>query len=135
VVIVTTAWERLGSLVRNRRETLGLSVKDATSGRKISDTTWSKLESGEEISAPKLAQVPPAIRWTSDSPRRVLDGAEPIELDAESDAMRGGHGGTEGWPAWLEDWLRGEINSIRAAVRALAEQVADLERRVEDPPA
>jgi hypothetical protein len=119
MVIVTAAWDRLGALVRRRREALGLSVKDATAGRKISDTTWLKLEGGEPIQPAKLAQVPPAIKWSTDSPDRVLRGDDPIELTAGPGGQPTGHEGSEGWPAALEErWVRLETK-VDSVVRVL----------------
>lgn len=133
MVIVTAAWDRLGALVRRRREALGLSVKDATAGRKISDTTWLKLEGGEPILRAKLAQVPPAIRWTPDSPDRVLAGADPLELDADPEALREGHGGTEGWPGWLEEKFVRLETKVDAVVRVVEQMTgAPIQRSQDD---
>lgn len=46
-----------------------------------------------------------------------------------------GHGGSLGWPAWLEEWLQNELSSIRSEVGRLAALIAGLERSEADPPA
>ncbi len=50
-------------------------------------------------------------------------------------AFLAGHGGSEGWPPWLEEWLTEQFNSIRSELVEIAERVEELEReRQEEEP-
>ena len=118
-------WGRLGREVQGRRELLGLTAQQCTTGRDISDTTWDKLEKGQPVNGPKLAHVAAALRWTRESPGRILAGGAP--LDVSPDALLSSHSDSEFWPMWFEEWLTSQLGEIQATVRLLAQRVEKLE--------
>lgn len=141
-------WKVLvGDPIKDRRQLLGIrSMRRAALAAGFSEAVWRQIETGRRqiargnVIAPTpteetKAAAARALGWTSDSIDRLLRHEPPVELAADPDALRNGHGGSEGWPAWLEDWLRQEIRSVRDAVAAVAQRVGDLESRLKDPPA
>lgn len=128
-------WERLGRLVKERRLRLGWAVAKCTAGRDISDTTWGKLEGGNPIDPKKLGTVATAIRWTAQSVDEILGGGDPTELGPDPGALLDGHDGTDGWPAWLENWLKAEIGSVQQALGVILARVEALEAQEQNPPA
>lgn len=115
----------------------------------VNDRTWGRVERGAYEDGSPYVPSEPVIRAIANvleqDPGPLLarlgyaegpDAESSAEgIHADPDAGREGHGGTEGWPAWLENWLRSEISAIRQVVAEVAQRVADLERRAEDPPA
>lgn len=94
-----------GNLVRDLRAPIAQAA--IAEGRDFSAEWLSKLESGRtlNVSVTKLAALSEAL----DLPKGALaqwitDGAAlPERLGADPDALRNGHGGSEGWPPWLEE--------------------------------
>jgi hypothetical protein len=57
------------------------------------------------VRADKLRDLSRGLGWTTDSIDRIRAGGEPAlatQTQAPPDALQDGHGGTEGWPVWLE---------------------------------
>lgn len=54
-------WHQLGSVIAERRVTLGLSKREAARRAGISDTLWAHMEKGERQIAPGVS-IPPSPR-------------------------------------------------------------------------
>lgn len=95
-------WSRLAELVRERRSTLGLSVRAAAAKASINRATWTAVELQEtRLSRHLWAAVEQALRWSPGSIERILEGHPPatppvdvvrppakIDLDYELDRVR-----------------------------------------------
>ena len=55
--------EELGSLIRIRREELGLSIEQAASSAGLGSETWRRYENGSSIRQDKLRAVCRALKW------------------------------------------------------------------------
>lgn len=74
--------DELGTLVRERREALRLTVAECVSrATKLSDTTWNNIESGRPARRKSYLGVCTALDWSDDSIDRILRGDDPIEAD------------------------------------------------------
>lgn len=67
-----TPGERLGEFIRQRRESMGLSQRDASERAQISKSTWQQLESGAGANARNLTLHAVASALEMD-PRPLLD--------------------------------------------------------------
>ena len=142
----TDAWSRAGEAVRDRREALGLTQEAAVSqgravGFSISTATWRAVETGkrDRYRGSSLVAICWVLGWEPDGIKRLLVGDEPVEgrlpviagprenfihIDpADPTALRTGHGGSEGWPPWLEQ----KFLDLQAEVTAQGQQIAELQ--------
>lgn len=76
---VDPAWPRLGQLVRERREALRISQGAAG----VSVATWRKVEHAVDppYRRSTLLAIERVLLWAPGSIDRILDGADPIDLD------------------------------------------------------
>lgn len=113
-------WRRLGRCIEERIQSRQLIKAEVLRASEMSGTTLDGYISGRaraKYRPDKLRDLSLALGWTGGSLQRVLEGGDPEEL---AEAGREGHGGTEGWPAWLEEkWVRLETRVDRL------EEVAD----------
>lgn len=103
---------RLGELVRDRREALDLTQRDAEIAAKVSHQTWWQVENGRGASPRTLRAVDRALRWRTGSAQDVLKGGDPVE-DPDLE------------PATL-DQCRERIRELEAAFATMKAQVAEL---------
>lgn len=79
------SWERLASIVRDRRERLGLTQEEAVTraGRGVNRTFWWQVENARRnmISAMSEYALCRALGWTPDSVRRIHQGLEPVVIE------------------------------------------------------
>ncbi len=73
---------RLARLVRERRLSLGLSVRAAAAVAEIDRTTWSNTveSAGRTVSAFKKVGIEKALKWAAGSVDAILGGGDPAEL-------------------------------------------------------
>lgn len=121
--------ERIAAKVRERREVLDLDQDLARYGGP-SRSTVSILENKNvwPLRARTRSSWATALGWEPDAFERMVRGEEPVPLvKEESDPESAtGHGGSEGWPAWLEDWLTAELAALRREIRAIGQRVEAL---------
>jgi hypothetical protein len=101
-------WQRLGTMVRSRRNYLGI-VQGAGG---ISAATWRKIEKADRppYRDSTLMAVCRTLGWTADSYRLILEGGEPVE-----DRTTGARS-LEERVAALEaeiEWLKAEVRRLR----------------------
>lgn len=116
-------WLRLAATISNRMDELQITKAELLRSSGWTGTTLAEYLDGRPRTkwrADKLRDLSVALGWSGDYLDRVLRGEDPGPPPS-------GHGGTEGWPVWLEEWLRGEISSIREMMERLAQRVAALE--------
>jgi hypothetical protein len=77
---MTRTLAQVGELVRQRREQRDLTVKEATSLARISDTTWGKVEAGQPVSARSYRAICRALGWSEDSVDLLLQGKQPTQV-------------------------------------------------------
>lgn len=122
-----------GETVRTLR--VPLSQAELTEGRSFGVEWLSKVEGGKNlaISVSKLASLSEAFGLPKDALSRHIDG-EPLPearaSQADPDALLEGHGGSEGWPPWLELKFR-RLETKVERVEALLRQL----QRAEEPSA
>lgn len=75
-------WQRLARYVRERRDELGLTQEEIATRGGPSTATLRLIETGTQDSyrAKSLRQLAEALRWTPESPRAILAGREPEEV-------------------------------------------------------
>lgn len=75
------AWGRVGVKVKERRDELGWSQRDAglAAPGALSEATWASIEDGDgwKSYTRTLRKVCIALRWTEDSIDRIVAGGEP----------------------------------------------------------
>lgn len=85
-------WQRVAVAVAGRRHELGYTVAEICGSveNRISDATWSKLESGRgpSMSRRALNVASRALGWSSDSIERILAGQEPEPMHGNHDNER-----------------------------------------------
>lgn len=144
-------WKLLvGNAVQKRRRELGIkSMRKAAAMAGYNEAVWRQVETGKRQLAPghmvaptpkpdTQAAICAVLEWTADSIDRLLNGDEPAVLVAAGTTTgipKDGHDGTDGWPAWLENWLKAEIGSVRQALGVILERVEALEAQEQNPPA
>lgn len=74
---------RLGRAVKRRREFLRLSIDAAAALGPMSPVTWSNIEKGIRARGLSYAGIEHVLGWAADSVERILDGGEPLELQAQ----------------------------------------------------
>lgn len=121
-----TNWQRLGPLIKRRRQALGLTqeVAAARSEGQVSSATWRKLEKGDTTSynSASLVGVCRVLEWTLDSIDNVIAGGEPTLAGASTpsrpvgdDAVLAQANGDE---------LMDLLNDLQARQRAVIEELA-----------
>lgn len=73
----TGALDRLGGLVRQRRDALNLSQRVAANNADVSDETWLKIENGRKVSDRSLAKAERALGWRPGTIDHILAGGDP----------------------------------------------------------
>lgn len=112
-------------------ELRGTAGRAATARRMgMSDRTLERLEKGTARSDPNTVRTAALYYGVSPGPLLRALGHdtlaadwEPVKDGPSPDALRTGHGGSEGWPPWLESMFR----DLEAQVAALAERMDALE--------
>lgn len=80
--------EAVGKLLKQRRMTLGLSVKDASNAADMSDTTWTNIEAGRKVSDRNWARAGMGVQWQPDALDVLTKGDTPVEVaPASSDPV------------------------------------------------
>lgn len=105
---VETHRVRLGTIVKNRRQALQLTQREAADAAGFSDMTWFKVERGDVVSERTLIGVDKAMRWERGSSKGVLAGGEPVPTETAAVAS-------------VEDRLtrlEAELRELRAQVQA-----------------
>jgi transcriptional regulator with XRE-family HTH domain len=110
LLAVETHRVRLGTIVRDRRQALEMTQREAADAAGFSDMTWFKVERGDVVSERTLIGVDRALRWKRGSAKDVLAGGDPTELP---DAA-------------------GHDEDLRAVVAELRERLARVEAALED---
>ncbi|MFC8065416.1 helix-turn-helix domain-containing protein [Streptomyces sp. NPDC057293] len=78
-------YARLGKLVYERRVHLGLGVEPAAKLAGMSKDTWKKIEAGRsDVHATSYTKVERALQWAPNSCLRVLEGQEPVVVEASA---------------------------------------------------
>lgn len=113
-------WERVGERVRERRQLLGWTMRQAVerSAGLIKDSTWSSIERNTmpgRYSARSLYGVCTALGWMPDGIDAILSGQEP--------RIR------PGWEGSVEsriDLLEARVKALTEVVEALVADVASM---------
>lgn len=80
--LMSTASSRLGTLVRQRREALGLyTVVDAAKHADISRDTWAKVEAGEPAKPVTYKKIEAGLGWAPGTIAEILAGGD-VEVHA-----------------------------------------------------
>lgn len=124
-------WQRLARVLRHRLETTPRTKAEVLRDAGLSQGTLDDYLSGRgrtKHRPDKLRDLVLALGYTADSGERVLRGEEPVL----SPSRPTNHTGSEGWPAWLEDWLRGELGTLHESLTRVVERLEDVERRLSE---
>lgn len=105
---MTRTLKEVGQAVRERRDAIPLTVREAAAIAGVSDTTWGNVESGKPSNRRTRLGVCRALGWSDDSFDRLLAGEDPAEAAEAADQS----------PAVSDD--------LRTAVRELTEAVREL---------
>lgn len=122
---------RLGGLAKARRVELGLGIKKAAAQAGISKETWSRLESGRPLRDLSYQKIERVLGWAAGSCTLVLDGGEPIAVEASQAAPDVTL--AEVPSPELTDAM--ELSVQRASIGVVelnAEQIQEMSRRVVD---
>lgn len=126
--------DRLGDAVRQRRQSLGLTITGAAKAAGISHITWIRVEKGEPVRPLTWAAVERTLRWAPGSCRAAATGGEPRLIDEPAPLTDRAeileHGTAEAARRWAETDPRltpGE----RAAFLALVDAVLERSTRSE----
>src|SRR5690554_609263 len=78
-------WNRLGALVRRRREALNLSQEAAAGAGGPSVATWRNVETGRRApySPRTLRSIARVLDWDPDAIEHIPYGADPVPVDAD----------------------------------------------------
>lgn len=108
--------EALSAAVKRRLEERGISLADLTRLTGVSYPTWRDLRDRGELPTRMLKRnaLAAGLGWTPDSFDRVRSGGDPLETEGASAP------GSE------------SLDDLREAVRAVAESLGGLGRRVDD---
>lgn len=110
-------WEQIAETVKRRRTDLGITQRHASLLAGVSPTTWGSLEKHHQpVSELTAAAMCRALRWTTDSIARMLNGGEPEENG-------------DGPPLSIED----RITVVEETLRRIAELLDDLASQVHRP--
>lgn len=136
-----TEWRELvGRKIEARRQELSIrSKRQAARAAGFNEAVWRQLESGRrQIAKGQFVAPTPTpetkaaasrvLGWTADSIDRLIGGLLPLATsEAPPDALASGHGGSSGWPPWLEEQFRVVREEIQAVARELTELRSDVE--------
>ncbi len=117
---VETGRQRFGRYVRQRRESMGLSLNEIADRAGMHRTTWSAIEraTGRAPEGYTLGRVESALGWTAGSANAILAGGDPLV----SDQPAANRSGTDAIDQWESDLVR----DIQADRRLSPEQKLDL---------
>lgn len=116
------AWKRVGDRIVERMNELEMTIPELVKASGVTRETLNGYIAGKQIKRPdKRRDLCRALRWRQESIDLILRGEEPIVRDELDDVGVAGHGGSEGWPKFLEDEFR-----------ALEDKVNRLESRIEE---
>lgn len=78
------AWEHLGQELKTARAADGITQEEIAADLGVSRATIQKIERGEPHTkvTPTMRAFARRVGWTDDSVQRILDGREPVLLDA-----------------------------------------------------
>lgn len=75
----------LGTLVRQRRELLGLSIDEAASRAPMGPTTWTRVEQGKPVRGLTLPGIDRVLGWAENASRDFLSGGpEPTAVSSSA---------------------------------------------------
>lgn len=115
--------QRLGRLVGQRRQALGLSLSEAARQAGVNRATWTGIEQrGTEAEDYTLARVEQVIGWKPGSVQAVLAGGEPVESPQPGRPERVRTGPTDYIGLWEEEILD-EIWSNPSLPEAVKEEL------------
>lgn len=115
---MVTPTQRLGTLVQERREALGIyTVVDAASRSGLSRETWAKVERGDAAAPVTYRKIEALLQWEPGSAGLVLNGGEPT--------ARPNRGVPEGSTVLME---REELLELRRALAAALERIDRIQR-------
>lgn len=78
---MSTPTQRLGDLVKARRESLGIyTISEAASRAGLSRETWTNVEKGEPVKPVTFRKVEDALQWNHGSCGAILAGGEPTPV-------------------------------------------------------
>lgn len=106
---------RLAQEVRNRRNALGLTQREAAVKADVATQTWINVEQGEKVRERTLARVDRALKWELGSSEDILKGGDPKPLPGSTPAAT---------PATDQAFaeLREELEQLRQEVRELKDR-------------
>jgi transcriptional regulator with XRE-family HTH domain len=133
VVAVDERWVRAGCRVRERREELDLRQEELAAKAPVGTATIRLIENAgrERYQRRTLRAVSLALGWTADSIARIVEGKEPVKLDAPLDQA------PADWRAELERLrqdvadLRARLSVVEGQLRPTSEDRAELEAAAE----
>lgn len=126
---ITPARQRLGRLIEDRRESLGLTQRDVAPH----SVTFGNLVAGRPVKRETLRRAFRALGWDPDSVQNVLDGGNPRPLSGSpNDPMRSSDtegevrvafdvGGRviSGWPAMSDEDRQRIIDAVDEAYKRM----------------
>lgn len=113
-----TPAQRLGHLVQERREALGIyTVVDAASRSGLSRETWAKVERGDPAAPVTYRKVEALLQWEPGSAGLVLNGGEPT--------IRSARGPAEDASVAID---REDLLELRRALQAALERIDRIQR-------
>lgn len=87
VGVMDTPAERLGGLVKQRRESLGIyAVANAAAQAGMSWETWAKAENGGSVRQDTYRKIEDVLQWEHGSCEAILDSGEPTLRNATDHA-------------------------------------------------
>lgn len=87
-----TPAERLGGLVKQRRESMGIyAVATAAAQAGMVWETWAKVENGGAVRAATYRKIEDVVGWEHGSCEAILDGGEPTISDARAPSATPGN--------------------------------------------
>lgn len=117
--------QRLGALVKQRRQELGLSVKRAAEMAKVDRNTWIALEAAtRSLTDAKWVSVEEVLQWPSGSIQKIVEGGEGASGSNAAQIIRDTVNDS-GWDA-------GTKQALLAIVAAKESELAELKKRHRD---
>lgn len=116
--VMVTPTQRLGTLVQERREALGIyTVVDAASRSGLSRETWAKVERGDPAAPVTYRKIEALLQWEPGSAGLVLNGGDPVARPAR--------GALEGSTVAMD---KEELLELRRALAAALERIDRIQR-------
>jgi transcriptional regulator with XRE-family HTH domain len=108
----------LGTLVRQRRELLGLSIDEAASRAPMGPTTWTRVEQGKRVRGLTLPGIDRVLGWAENASRDFLsDGLEPTAVSSPTaDAAPGSGRAHDATVTVIEPRAAARLEEISQAV-------------------